>query len=294
VAGAGRIKVLIRGLEAGSAYLAYLLAKSGDLVTIQTARPADVYLYDLPPPNLFLKAGFLRDLLLVDFVDSADPGKFDAVVDSCDVEQGPLLELYGRGDVVLIRQDPWLSSTLSLSRGLPVPNVVDLPVDRTDRYEEADLGMRVYTGAPYSLCNALDASSGKPYIPLRTLERIYIAADLFKELKGLGGRPSNLRLEYAVGRDLFFMAVGQEKAGKLSRVTVGGLTVWAYGEEGAVKYLLIRGRARDFKTALYIYNGLRLDGLFYLYDVAPDRGAVNVAALGHLTRYERSGGGDKI
>ncbi|AEA12043.1 hypothetical protein TUZN_0549 [Thermoproteus uzoniensis 768-20] len=287
--GTSRIKVLIRGLEPGSAYLAYLLAKSGDRVAIQTARPVDVYLYDLPPPNLFLKAGFLRDLLLVDFVDSADPRAFDVVVDSCDVEQDDVLRLYEGGRVFYVKQDPWLSATLSLSRGLPVPNVVDLPVDRTDRYEEVELRIREYAGAPYSLCRALDAASGKPYVPLRTLERVYMAADLFKELKGLGGRPPSLRLEYAVGRDVFFMGIGQEKAGKLSRVTAGGLTVWAYGEGAAVNYLLIKGDARSFKSALYIYNGLRLDRLFFLYDIAPERGAVNVAALGHLTRHGRSG-----
>ena len=284
--GASR-KILIRGLEPGSAYLAYLLAKSGDRVWIQTTGPNDVYLYDLPPPGLFMKQRFLRDLLLVEFVESADPNEFDLVIDSCDVDQESLLRLYEEKDVIYVEEDPWLSATLSLSRGLPAPDPVDLPVEKTSNFRRVEVKISEYRGAPYTLCNAVDDESGRPYKPLRTLERIYLAADLFKDIKGLGPRPRAIKLEYAVGRDVFFLAMGVEKRGKISRISVGGFTAWVYGEGGNMKYVLIKGDRNRFGDALRMYNGLRLDRYFYLYDLGPGRGALNIASLGHLTRHER-------
>ncbi len=285
--GADRHKVLIRGLEPGSAYLAYLFAKSGDRVVVQTSKPGDVYFYDLPPPNLFMRERFLRDLLLVELVESANPDEYDVVVDSCDVELDGLLELYGGNEVVYVEGDPWLSATLSLSRGLPAPDPVELPVERTNEFKRIRIEVRKYEGAPYSLCRAVDGISGKPYEPTRTLERVYLAADVFKEIKGLGARPRALKLEYAVGRDVFFMGMGMEAVGKISRVTTGGITAWVYGEAGRLRYIMLKSDRRYFESALRLYNALRFDEYFYLYDLGAGRGALNVASLGHLTRHMR-------
>lgn len=278
-------KVLIRGLEPGSAYLAYLFAKSGDRVVVQTTRPGDVYIYDVPPPNLFMRRRFLEDLLFVEFVESADQDKFDVVVDSCDVEMD--LELYRGEEAVYVEGDPWLSATLSFSRGLPAPDLVGLPVEKTSAFKRVEVKIREYEGAPYTLCRAVDSSSGKPYRPMRALERVYLAADIFKEIKGLGPRPRALKLEYAVGRDVFFMGIGMEASGKISRVAAGGITAWVYGEAGRTKYVLLKGERRYFENALRLYNALRLDEYFYLYDLGAERGALNIASLGHLMRFMR-------
>jgi len=61
------MRVLIRGLEAGSAYLAYLLRESGVEVDIYTSNPADPLL-DIPPFEPLFTLEFLREVLAVRFV----------------------------------------------------------------------------------------------------------------------------------------------------------------------------------------------------------------------------------
>lgn len=278
-------EILIRGLEPGSAYLAYLLSKSGHLVTIQTNRVSDVYLYDVPPAEVFLKSKFLKDVMLVDFVSSADAQDFGVVVDSCDlVGVEDVVAAYKRSDAVVVRGDPWLSATLSLSRGLPVPNAVDLPVEKTDKYAEISLEFLKQEGGSYSLCDAVDALSGERYTPLRTLERVYLAVDVFKEIEGRGAKAKQIRLEYALGRGEFFAAFGARPSGKISRVSAGGTVASIYGSGGELKYIFLRAPLGRLQWALALYNALRLDSLFYLYDVGPARSSVNIAGTAHLLR----------
>lgn len=286
----GRRSILIRGLEPGSAYLAYLLSKAGERVVVQTAAPSDVYLYDVPPAPLFLRAKLLSDVMLVEFAESADPRRFDVVVDSCDlagVEE--VIRAYEGREVVAVEGDPWLSATLSLYRGLPLPDFVDLPLQKTSAYSTIRLRHLRYSGGAYSLCEAADGLSGKSYTPLRALERLYLAVDVFKAIEGLGAAARPIRLEYALGKDVFYMAIGVEPRGKASRINLEEISITAYGEEGALAYLFIRGDVRRFEWALAMYNSLRLDPLFFLYDLGPSRGPLNVVGSSHLLRALRRG-----
>ncbi|MFB6491529.1 MAG: hypothetical protein TU35_009935 [Thermoproteus sp. AZ2] len=282
--------ILIRGLEPGSAYLAYLFSKAGERVVIQTADPSDVYLYDVPPAPLFLRAKLLSDVMLVEFAETADPKSFDVVVDSCDiVGVEEVVKAYGGREVVAVEGDPWLSATLSLYRGLPLPDFVDLPLQKTSTYSAISLRYLRYSGGAYSLCEAADGLSGKGYTPLRALERLYLAADVFKAVEGLGATAKPIRLEYAVGKDVFYMAVGAEPRGKASKINLEDISITAYGEGGALTYLFLRGRAQRFEWALAVYNSLRLDPLSFLYDVGLSRGPLNVAGSSHLLRALRRG-----
>lgn len=287
MASKGKRRILIRGLEAGAAYLAYLLAKSGDRVVIETKRPHDVYIYDLSPPRPLFTLKFLNDVLLADIVDSADADKFEIVVDSCDIDEHSVLKLYEGTGSVYIRGDPWLSATVSLWRGAPAPSAVDLPLEKTEKYEEVDLEVERYHGASYTLCEAVDYPSGEKYVVKRSLERVYIAADIFVELKLGLRRPPNLKLEYAVGKEEVLAAFGAKAVGKSSRVSHGGVSISTYGEGGEIKFVTVRAPVHDLDKVLLLYNGMRLNRHFYLYDVSTSRGLLNISALGHLTRHLR-------
>ncbi|MGB9706256.1 MAG: hypothetical protein ACPL3C_12455 [Pyrobaculum sp.] len=279
-------RVLIRGLEAGSAYLAYLLRESGVEVDVLTANPSDPLL-DVPPFEPLFTLDFLRDVLAVRFVEQAS-GNYDAVVDSCDVFKFEEVKGALSGDKpVYIVGDSWLSASLSLYRSLPVPDVdIDLPVEKTGEFLEVQVRYRPYVGGNYSLCGGFrDAWGGCLYTPMRALERVFAAADVYASMMGLEAPGRRLRLEYAVGRDRFYAAVGCRPEGKVSKINIGDAQVWIYGEGGAPRYIFFQGRPEHAPWFFSMYNLARAVNSAYLYDFAlRGRGGLNLAYVGHLFR----------
>ncbi len=282
-------RVLIRGLEAGSAYLAYLLRESGVEVDIQTANPADPVL-DVPPFEPLFTLDFIKDVLAVRIVQQPSGG-YDVVVDSCDVFNFDEAKRALAGDKpVYVVGDSWLSASLSLYRSLPVPDVdVDLPVERTDQFAEASVKYRPYVGGNYTLCGSFgDAWGGCLYTPMRALERVFAAADVYASIMGLEAPGRRLKLEYAVGRDRLYAAFGCRPEGKVSKINLGGLQVWMYGEGGAPRYVFVQGRPEHAPWVFAMYNLARATNAAFLYDLSlGGRGAFNLAYVGHLFREMR-------
>lgn len=278
-------RVLIRGLEAGSAYLAYLLRESGVEVDLLTANPADPLL-DIPPFEPLFTLDFIRDVLAVRLVQEPE-GRYDVVVDSCDVFGFEEVKRALASDkVVYVVGDGWLSASLSLYRSLPVPDVeVDIPVEKTGQFVEISVKYRPYVGGDYSLCSARDAWGGCLYTPMRALERIYAAVDIYAAIMGMEAPRRRLKLEYAVGKDRFYAAIGCRPEGKASKINLESLQVWMYGEGGRPKYVFIQGRVEDSSWALAMYNLARATELAFLLDFGlGGRGALNLAYVGHLFR----------
>jgi len=282
-------QVLIRGLEVGSAYLAYLLRESGVGVDIQTANPTDPLL-DIPPFEPLFTLDFIRDVLAVRIVQQPSGG-YDVVVDSCDVFNFDEVKRALASDKpVYVVGDSWLSASLSLYRSLPVPDVdIDLPVERTDRFVEVSVKYRPYVGGNYTLCGSFrDAWGGCLYTPMRALERIYAAADVYAAVMGLEAPQRRLKLEYAVGKDKLYAAFGCRPEGKASKINLGDLQVWMYGEGGAPRYVFIQGRPEHAPWVFAMYNLARAVGTAFLYDIdITGRGAFNLAYVGHLFRHFR-------
>lgn len=277
-------RILIRGLEAGSAYLAYLLREGGVEVDILTRSPTDPLL-DVPPFEPFFTLDFIKDVLAVKIVDTPR-GSYDAVVDSCDVDLRPLRKALEGDKPTYVVGDSWLSASLSLYRSLPVPDVdIDLPVEKSGQFVELSIRYKPYAGGDYTLCGSLrDGWGGCLYTPMRTLERIYIAADIYAMLANREAPRRNIRLEYAVGRDRAYVAMGCRPEGKGSRINMGEIQVWAYGGG----YLLISGRPEDLPWALSMYNLARVLDMAPLYDISHrGRGAINMASLPLLFREAR-------
>jgi len=283
-------RVLIRGLETGSAYLAYLLRESGVEVDIQTANPADPLL-DVPPFEPLFTLDFIKDVLAARIVQQPSGG-YDVVVDSCDVFNFDEVKRALASDKpVYVVGDSWLSASLSLYRSLPVPDVdVDLPVERTDQFVEMSIKYRPYVGGNYTLCGSFrDAWGGCLYTPMRALERIYAAADVYAAIMGLETPRRRLKLEYAVGRDRLYAAFGCRPEGKVSKINLGELQVWMYGEEGAPRYVFVQGKPEHATWIFAVYNLARTIDTAFLYDVdISGRNAFNLAYVGHLFRHMRS------
>jgi len=283
-------RVLIRGLETGSAYLAYLLRESGVEVDIQTANPADPLL-DVPPFEPLFTLDFIKDVLAARIVQQPSGG-YDVVVDSCDVFNFDEVKRALASDKpVYVVGDGWLSASLSLYRSLPVPDVdVDLPVERTDQFVEMSIKYRPYVGGNYTLCGSFrDAWGGCLYTPMRALERIYAAADVYAAIMGLETPRRRLKLEYAVGRDRLYAAFGCRPEGKVSKINLGELQVWMYGEEGAPRYVFVQGKPEHATWIFAVYNLARTIDTAFLYDVdISGRNAFNLAYVGHLFRHMRS------
>ncbi len=278
------MRVLIRGLEAGSAYLAYLLRESGVEVDLQTANPTNPLL-DIPPFDPLFTLDFVRDVLAVRLVD-APSGRYDAVVDSCDVWFGEVVKALGGSEVVYVVGDGWLSTSLSLYRGLPAPDVdVDVPVEKSGDFVEISVKYRPYVGGDFSLCGSFrDALGGCLYSPMRVLERIYTAADVYAALMGRKPVGRAIRLEYAVGRDRAYVAIGCRPEGKLSRINLGDVQVWAYSGG----YFFIQCRPDHLPWVFSMYNLIRATDLAPLYDFDHrGRGPLNVAYSPHLFRAAR-------
>ena len=279
-------RVLIRGLEAGSAYLAYLLRESGVEVDIQTSNPSDPLL-DIPPFAPLFTLDFIKEVLAVRLVEQP-AGSYDVVVDSCDVVGLEGIREVLNSDVpVYIIGDGWLSASLSLYRSLPVPYVdVDLPVEKTNNFKEFSVKYRPYVGGNYSICGSFrDAWGGCLYAPMRALERIFAAVDAYASIMGLEAPRRKLRLEYAVGRDRFYAAVGCRPEGKASKINVGDAQIWIYGEEGAPRYLFFQGRPEHAPWFFAVYNLARAVDSAFLYDFSTQgRGGFNLAFVGHLFR----------
>ena len=279
-------RVLIRGLEAGSAYLAYLFRNSGVEVDILTANPSDPLL-DVPPFEPLFTLDYIRDVLAVRLVKEPS-GSYDAVVDSCDVfgfEE--VKKALSTDKPVYVVGDSWLSASLSLYRSLPVPNVdLELPVEATDDFAEVSVRYKPYVGGTHQLCGSFkDAWGGCLYTPMRALERIYAAVDVYASLMGLEAPRRNLRLQYAVGGDKLFVAMGCRPEGKASKINIGDGQVWVYGEEGAPRYGLFQGRPEHGPWVFAMYNLARALNSAFLYDLAPwGRGGFNLGFVGHLFR----------
>lgn len=278
-------KVLIRGLEAGSAYLAYLLRESGYEVDLLTSSPWDPA-FDIPPFEPLFTLDFIKDILAVRLVDSPK-GPYDVVVDSCDMAGfEKVKEALAWDKPVYVVGDIWLSASLSLTRSLPVPNVdIELPVEKTDNFAEISVRYRPYVGGHYSICGSFkDSWGGCLYTPTRALERIFIAADIYAAIVGLEQAKRRLKLEYAVGKDKAFFAIGCRPEGKLSKINLGEIQVQMYGEEGKPKYVLIQGRPDHIPWILAMYNLARAVDSAFLYDFWPGRGPLNISYLAHLFR----------
>jgi hypothetical protein len=279
-------RVLIRGLEPGSAYLAYLLRESGVEVEIQTSNPADPLL-DVPPFEPLFTLDFIRDVLAVKIVQQPS-GNYDVVVDSCDVFNFEEVRRALLSDKpVYVVGDGWLSASLSLYRSLPIPDVdVDLPLERTDQFVEVFIKYKPYVGDSYTLCGSFrDAWGGCLYTPMRALERMYAAVDVYASIIGLEAPGRKLKLEYSLGRDKLYVAFGCRPEGKVSKINLGDVQVWMYGEGGAPKYVLIQAKPEHAPWIFAMYNLARSVGSAFLYDVGPGgRGGFNLAYVGHLFR----------
>jgi len=268
------VKILIRGLEAGSAYLAYLLSKSGYRVTIQTKVEDDVYLYDFLPTEPFIKIKYLKEVSLVNIVEEANPADYDVVVDSCDI--------FGLSDLLksaaIVEGDPWLTATLSTYRRIG------------ERVERRKLDYEFYEGGLFNICGeSTDALSNCTYRPLRTLERIFLAADVFEEI-ALGKRPpSRIKMQYYVARDYAYFAFGCRPAGKRSRANLGGVQLSLYAEGGIPNYVVVKVPRELAPWVLALYNLLRRDPYSFLYDFgfAELRGPFNIAAVSILAKFLR-------
>ncbi|MEZ0319449.1 MAG: hypothetical protein ABWK05_05600 [Pyrobaculum sp.] len=283
------MRVLIRGLEAGSAYLAYLFRESGVEVDVLTANLADPLL-DVPPFEPLFTLEFLREVLAVRIVESP-AGPYDMVVDSCDV--------YGFDDVkkallsgkpTYVVGDGWLSASLSLYNNVPIPDVeVDVPGERTSEFQEVGVKYKLYVGGNYAICGSFKDGWGNClYTPMRALERVFAAADVYSAVMGLEPPRRRLKLEYAVGRDKAYVAVGCRPEGKASKINLGEVQLTIYGEEGAPKYLTAQTRPDHLPWVFAIYNLARFTNSAFLYDFGPHgRGAFNLAYVGHLFRAKR-------
>lgn len=289
MAGTNRRKVLIRGLEPGSAYLAYLLRGSGFEVYIYTTSPATPYI-DVPPFEPLFTFDFLREALAVRFVESLE-GDYDLVVDSCDVLNfEEVRKALSSGRPAHIVGDKWLSASLSLYQSLPIPDVgIDLPLERTKQFGEVAVEYRRYTGGRYSICGEFKDSWGDcPYVPLRSFERIFAAVDIYSSIMGVEAPRKKLKLEYAVGKDKAYVSFGCRPEGKASKINLGDVQVWLYGEEGRPKYAFIQGRPEHLPWIFSMYNLARTTDFAFLYDFGPyRRGAFNFAYIGHLFRGRR-------
>jgi hypothetical protein len=279
-------RVLIRGLEPGSAYLAYLLRESGIEVDILTERPSDPLL-DIPPFEPLFTLDFMREVLAVRIVKRAS-SSYDLIVDSCDIiGLENLRKALLSSEVLYVAGDAWLSASLSLYRSLPVPDVlVDLPVEKAGSYAEVSVTYKPYSGGDYSLCGAFrDAWGGCLYTPLRALERMLIAAEVYAAITGMEAPRRHLKLEYAVGRDIFYAAFGCKPEGKVSRVSFGELRVKLYSVGGSPRYALVQGRQDHMPWILAIYNLARAVNSAFLLDLSTSgRGAFNMSYAGHLFR----------
>lgn len=280
------MRVLIRGLEAGSAYLAYLLRESGVHVEIYTASPEDSVL-DIPPFEPFFTLDFLREVLGVVFVEKPK-GNYDVVVDSCDVlDFGEVKRAFMEKKPTYVIGDGWMSASISLHHGLPIPDVdVDLPLEKTSDFQEVNVKYRPYVGGHYSICGSFkDGWGGCLYTPMRALERIYTAVDVYNAIMGFDTPKKKLKLEYAVGRDVAYVAVGCRPEGKASKINVGDAALWMYGEGGRPTYILIRCPTTQLPWVFSMYNLARYTDSAFLFDVGPGgRGAFNLAYVGHLFR----------
>jgi len=280
------MRVLIRGLEAGSAYLAYLLRESGVEVDIYTSSPTDPLL-DIPPFEPLFTLEFLREVLAVRFVEKPE-GNYDAVVDSCDVVGfDGVKKALGDKKPTYVVGDGWLSASISLHWSLPIPDVeVDVPGERTGEFQEVGAKYRLYTGGQYSICGSFrDSWGGCLYTPLRALERISAAVDIYASLMGLEAPKRRLRLEYAVGGGKAYVAIGCRPEGKVSKINLGDVQAWMYSEEGRPRYVFIQARAEHLPWIFAMYNLARAVDSAFLYDFGSGgRGPLNYAYVGHLFR----------
>lgn len=283
------MRVLIRGLEAGSAYLAYLLKESGVEVDILTTNPTDPLL-DIPPFEPLFTLEFLREVLAVRVVESQD-GPYDVVVDSCDVFNfEEVKRALSSGKPTYVIGDGWLSASISLYHSLPIPDVeVDVPGERTTEFQEVSVKYRQYAGGQYAICGSFkDAWGGCLYTPMRALERVFAAVDVYSAITGLEAPRRKLRLQYAVGRDVAYVSVGCRPEGKASRINLGHTQLTLYGEGGEPKFLLAQTSPERLPWALAMYNLARSVNSAFLYDFGPQgREAFNLAYVGHLFREKR-------
>jgi hypothetical protein len=283
------MKVLIRGLEAGSAYLAYLLRESGVYVEIQTASLQDPVL-DVPPFEPVFTLDFLKEVLGVVFVEKPT-GSYDAVVDSCDIfNLGELKKAFEKKKPIYVIGDAWLSASISLYHGLPVPDVdIDLPVEKTESFEEVNIKYRLYVGGNYAICGSFrDGWGDCLYTPMRAFERIFTAVDIYSALTGLEPPKRKLKLEYAVGRDIAYVTIGCRPEGKASKINLERTSVWLYSEGGRPSYVYIQTPVDDLQWAFAMYNLARYTDSAFLFDMGvAGRGPLNIAYLGHLFREKR-------
>ena len=225
------MRIVIKGLNPATAWLASLLSPHADIVIIRLSESRwAMYIPELIPlwsagalgeePRAYTEE-FLMDVLGVEFREIGAVG--DVEVSSC--EWPDLTQLMG--GVACVDEDPMLSVATALARNLPLPSCAP-KIPGLERGGEAPtITVEPVCAEPRGYLigafQRVDYLSGASYVPRRTIEWLMDAADVAERL--LGGDPPSrsVRFDYAYGVDRSVASLGVDVGGKASRVSMGGV-----------------------------------------------------------------------